>query len=312
VIAHRSRPLTDRVARLCASGRIDVVHLDTIALAPLKAACGTVPVVLAHHNIESQLMQRRASHESSWAARAYTTLQARRLRRFEREHCGGFRANITVSEADARLLREICPAARTAVVPNGVDTEYFAPRAGPQEPALIYTGGMNMFANRDAVDWFLEEIWPRILAAEPDTRFHAIGQNPSARLLAAARASDSVTAPGFVPDIRPWVAKSAVYVVPLRVGGGTRLKMVDAMAQGKAIVATSLGAEGIDGTPGVHFLVADTPEDFAAAVIGLLRDAPRRQALGGAARERASTHYAWPRLGEAQLEVYRHALAGAH
>ena len=275
----------------------DLVHLDTIGLAPYARQCGSVPTVLTHHNIESQLMTRRAEHEKSALGRAYGKLQAARLLRYERELCAHFPLNIVVSKADAALLESIAPGARTAVIPNGVDTDYFTPREGEETPALIYAGGMNMFANRDAVEWFLETAWPLIKKAVPGVRFFALGARPSRAILDAAAADPAVEAPGFVDDIRPWVARAAVYVVPLRVGGGTRLKIVDAMAQGKAIVATTLGAEGIDANAGEHFVLADEPPAFADAVISLLHDPARRRALGAAARARVCETYAWPLLG---------------
>lgn len=297
VLAHRSAAIERRIEEECASAQPpDIVHLDTIALAPYLKRCGSIPAVLAHHNIESQLMSRRADYETG-LARLYVSMQAHRLVAYEREQAKNFPLNITVSAADGKKLQSICPTARTASIPNGVDTNYFTPRTGGETPALIYTGGMNMFANRDAVDWFLDAIWPRIKAAVPEVRFYAIGQRPSARLLAEAAKDPHVEAPGFVDDVRPWVARSAVYVVPLRVGGGTRLKMVDAMAQGKAIVATTVGAEGIDGHDGKEFVLADEPASFADAVIRVLRDRSEMQRLGAAARQRAEERYAWPILG---------------
>jgi sugar transferase (PEP-CTERM/EpsH1 system associated) len=308
VLAHRSAALARRIAEICnGPAQPDVVHLDTIALAPYLQHCGPVPAVLAHHNIESQLMARRADYESG-LARWYVRAQAQRLVNFEREQAGRFPLNITVSTADSALLEKICPGVRTAAVPNGVDTDYFCPRPGEETPALIYTGGMNMFANRDAVEWFLDAIWPRIKAAVPEVKFFAIGQRPSPRVLAAAAADPAVEAPGFVDDVRPWVARSAVYVVPLRVGGGTRLKMVDAMAQGKAIVATTIGAEGIEGVDGEHFLLADEPEQFAQAVVRLLRDKQAMRKLGAAARKRAEERYAWPILGQRLAEHYERVI----
>jgi glycosyltransferase involved in cell wall biosynthesis len=302
-MAHRSRALRSRIGRIVAEAAPDIVHLDTIALAQFQDACGTVPVALTHHNIESQLMARRAEHETSPAARAYVKLQAQRLLRYERRSAH-FDLNIVVSEADAVSLRRIAPGAKISVVPNGVDTTYFSPHPGEQMPALIYTGGMNMFANRDAVEWFIESIWPLIKAQLPDVRFLAIGQNPSPQVLRAAADDSSIEAPGFVDDIRPWVSRAAVYVVPLRVGGGTRLKVIDAMAQGKAIVSTSLGAEGIDGEADRHFILADEPEAFASAVVELLRNAAARERLGTAARALAVERYSWHLLGQRLVDAY--------
>jgi len=311
VLAHRSRALRQRLTEICASSdRPDVVHLDTIALAPYLKFCSHVPVVLAHQNVESQLMERRARLESSVIARAYVRLQARRLRKYEANQGPRFRLNIMVSDVDATRFKSFTPGIRTAVVSNGVDTEYFTARTDDEIPAAIYTGGMNMFANRDAVEWFLEEMWPRIRSAVPDARFFAVGQRPSPRVLAAARANIGVEAPGHVDDVRPWVARAAVYVVPLRVGGGTRLKMVDAMAQGKAIVATSLGAEGIHGDDGLHFVVSNDAEHFAREVIRLMRDPAGRRALGKAARARVEQEYGWPLLAGRLAGLYSEVIRG--
>lgn len=308
VLAHRSPALARHIAEECRSAAPpDIVHLDTIALAPYLEQCGHTPAVLAHHNIESQLMARRSEYESG-PARWYVRSQTRRLVEYERAQAKRFPLNITVSDADSAQLQRICPEARAAAVPNGVDIEYFAPRPGEETPALIYTGGMNMFANRDAVEWFLEAIWPRVKTAVPDARFFAVGQRPSPKVLAAAAADSAVQAPGFVDDVRPWVARSAVYVVPLRVGGGTRLKMVDAMAQGKAIVATRIGAEGIEGENGEHFILADDPERFAEAVVRVLRDKEAMRRLGEAARKRAEDRYAWPILGQRLADHYERVI----
>jgi glycosyltransferase involved in cell wall biosynthesis len=312
VLAQRSAGVRRRLAALCASAAPpDIVHLDTIALSPYRDVCGSVPVVVTHHNIESQLMERRAEVETGILGRHYVALQARRLRRYEIEQSPRFPLNIMVSEADAAQLRALAPGARTVVVPNGVDTEYFQPRPGEETPAVIYTGGMNMFANRDGVEWFLDRIWPAVKAAVPGVRFFAIGQRPSPRVLEAVAADPAVEAPGFVPDIRPWVARSAVYIVPLRVGGGTRLKMVDAMAQGKAIVATRVGAEGIAGEDGRHFVLADDPDAFAARVVHLLRDEEARRRLAAAAREQVVRVYAWPLVGRTLAAAYAEVAEGA-
>jgi len=265
--------------------------------------------VLAHHNIESQLMWRRAEHERGAFQRKYVELQAERLQRYEARVCGQFPLNVTVSEADAARLGEICPGVRTVVIPNGVDTDYFQPRWGLETPALVFTGGMNMFANRDAVEWFLDAVWPMIKSQVPDVRFFAIGQRPSPRVLDAAGRDGSVLAPGHVPDVRPWVEKAAVYVVPMRVGGGTRLKIVDAMAQGKAIVSTKLGAEGIEGEDGVHFVLADEPRDFAARVVEMLSRPDLRRQLGEAARACVESRYSWGRLGQRLGDAYAEVVA---
>ncbi len=309
--AHYSPWAAKRLGELTASGRFDVVHLDSVSFAGYAHLTNGVPVVCNHHNIESQLFERRAEREKGWARRSYVARQARMLRRLEQETCARYADNIMVSEDDARLLRELCPQARTSVVANGVDTDYYTPRDGGVEPVIIFTGSMRMFANSDAVRWFLEEIWPGVKAQVPNARFIAIGRQPNAFAVEYAARDPAVEVPGFVDDVRPWVARAAVYVVPMRVGGGTRLKVLDAMAQGKAIVQTRIGAEGIRIDAGTHYAAADQPGEFIEAVVRLLGDAQERARLGRAARERAEQEYSWTVLGRRLHEVYSRAAGSA-
>jgi glycosyltransferase involved in cell wall biosynthesis len=306
VIAHRSVAYKRRVRHLIQVVSPEIIHVDTVALSQFAPVASRRLGVLTHHNLESLLMKRRAEVENAWHARWFMKREARKLEAYEVEQAPTFALNIMMSAADERSLRQLAPNVRTAVVPNGVDVGYFTPREPDDRlpPSVVYTGGMNMFANRDAVLHFLREIWPRLSALVPDVRFIAVGQDPPGELLAAAESDARIVATGFVPDIRPFVAQASVYVVPLRVGGGTRLKVLDAMAMGKALVSTSVGCEGIDVRPGEHVLVADSADRFAEVTAGLLRDGPRRQALGRAARERVESCYAWPHVGRLLLNAY--------
>jgi glycosyltransferase involved in cell wall biosynthesis len=202
------------------------------------------------------------------------------------------------------------PGARIESIATGVDTEYFAPSAALERPSsLVFTGSMDWYPNEDAVLHLIDAILPAIRAEVPHVSLTVVGRNPSARLIeAAARAGVRVT--GTVDDVRPFVAEGAVSVVPLRVGGGTRLKIFEALAMGKAVVSTSIGAEGLPLTPGEHYLAADEPADFARAVVRLLRDADRRRRLGEAGRQLVEARYSWAetaRAFEAHLEA---AIAG--
>jgi sugar transferase (PEP-CTERM/EpsH1 system associated) len=304
VIAHRSRALSSRLREATRSG-CDLVHLDTIGLAELAADCSGVPCVLTHHNIESRLMARRAQVETSRFATWYVRRQARLLEQYEHDCAPRFPLNVVVSELDGRELQALAPGAHTVVVENGVDVDYFQPRRGLEERALVYTGGMNMFANRDAVMWFLENVWPMLKQEVPDLKFFAVGQDPPETLLALRDREPGIEVPGFVDDVRPWVARAAVYVVPLRVGGGTRLKVLDAMAQGKALVSTTVGCEGIRVTPGRHLQTADSPDAMAAQILRLLANPQERFDLGDRARQLVEEQYAWPRIAAKLLDAYQ-------
>jgi sugar transferase (PEP-CTERM/EpsH1 system associated) len=309
VIGHRSREYRCRVSSLLQQIPFDIIHADTLALAPFVPLPQRVPTALTHHNIESVLMARRAGAEGRLLAKRYLQREASKLEAYERTMAPQFDVNIVVSSVDGETLAARSPGIRTAVVPNGVDVEYFAPEPGHETPALVYTGGMNMFANRDAVMYFLTAIWPLIRARVPEVRFFAVGQDPPEELTTFANHDSSVVVTGYVEDIRPHVRQAAVYVVPLRVGGGTRLKVLDAMAMGKAMVSTSIGCEGLAVRSGAHLLVADTPDAFAASTVSLLRDADRRRALGRAARQLVEEHYAWTVVGRQLLDAYEHARA---
>jgi polysaccharide biosynthesis protein PslH len=304
VIAHRSGEVQRSVREWLRQHPFDILHVDTVALSQFVPPETRVPRVLTHHNIESLLMLRRAQFEKRRLARAFLQREARKLAAYEALVCPQFDVNIVMSVPDGEALVKAVPDARTAVVPNGVDTDYFAPQDGDQSQTLIYTGGMNMFANRDAVLHFVEFVWPMIQSRAPDVRFLAVGQDPPDELRALAARDPRIVVTGYVDDVRPYINGAAVYVVPLRVGGGTRLKVLDAMAMGKAMVSTSIGCEGIDVTAGEHLLIADQPKAFADATLKLLADDRRRALLGRAARGLVMRRYSWRLIGEQLRDAY--------
>lgn len=309
-IAHRSAAFHAAVDRAIRADRYDVVHADTVALEQFVPAPSGLDAatVLTHHNIESLLMARRAAVETRAVAKAYLQREAAKLRAHEAAASPRFDVNVLVSREDEVALRDRVPGLRTTVVPNGVDTTYFAADASDETATLIYTGGMGMFANLDAITYFLADIWPRIKERHSSVRFVIVGRSPTKAVLDYAAQDARVVVTGFVDDIRPLVRQAAVYVVPLRVGGGTRLKVLDAMAMSKALVSTSVGCEGLAVQPGAHLDVADTPEAFAAATLRLLQDPARRRALGDAARRLVQQQYAWPAIGGQLMDAYQTAI----
>ncbi|MCC7181509.1 MAG: glycosyltransferase [Acidobacteria bacterium] len=309
VIAHRSTSFRQRVAEICRSVPLDVIHVDTVALSQFVEPRARIAKVLTHHNVESILMRRRSDVETRWLARRFLRREAAKLEALEYATSAQYDVNVMMSASDAAALSSKVPGIRTAIVPNGVDTDYFSPAADGETKAVVYAGGLNMFANRDAVMHFLREIWPVLKTEVPGLRFFVVGQDPPKELCDLAKADQQIVVTGYVDDIRPYVRQSAVYVVPLRVGGGTRLKVLDAMAMGKAIVSTSIGCEGLEVTPGEHLLVADTTEAFAKATRALLENPERRQSLGCAARQLVERKYAWPIAARQLLDVYRMAMA---
>ncbi|HJQ10594.1 MAG TPA: glycosyltransferase [Gemmatimonadaceae bacterium] len=290
----------------------DLVHMDSMDLYRWLPALPAVPIACTHHNVESDLLRGRGRHLRPRLAGAYVSHQGDLVENIERELCGRFDLNIMTSDTDAERLRVLAPSARTSVVPNGVDVDFFAPReeSSAIPGRLVFLGPTYMFPNRDAVNVFLSESWPAVREAIPTATLHIIGKNATGdkeRL----EANFGVTALGYVPDVRPHFAEAECSIVPLRVGGGTRLKILDAWAMGKAIVSTSIGCEGLRTTDGENILIRDDPRHFAEAVVSVLRDANLRRRLGDNGRKTAENIYAWSVVGGKIVSDYEGLLESA-
>ncbi len=305
VLAHKSSAYKKTIREILEKNEIDIVHIDTVGLSQYRECIGDVQCIVTHHNIESSLMARRSKVESNWFARYYVAKQSKRLREYEAIESEKYPVNVMMSKTDAEELNQMSPGVNTAIVPNGVDVNYFTKLGDKEEQAIIYTGGMNMFANKDAVMHLINDIWPIVKKKIPAINFYIIGQDPPKELLSIASQDSGIKVLGFVDDIRPYVAKSAIYVVPLRVGGGTRLKVLDALAQGKAIVSTSIGSEGIEVTDRLNVYLEDTDEGFANSIIELINDEERRCELGKQARLLAEQKYAWPSIAKGLIAAYK-------
>jgi glycosyltransferase involved in cell wall biosynthesis len=230
--------------------------------------------------------------------RALFEIEWRKLRAREADACRRADLTIAVSDDDRRRLEALDPAIRASSIPTGVDTGYFTPdRAAERPNHLVFSGSMDWHPNEDAVLHFIDTTLPRIRAEVPGTTFTVIGRNPTGRLREhAGRAGVTVT--GTVDDVRPFIAEGSVYVVPLRAGGGTRLKIFEALAMARPVVSTTVGAEGL-GLDASQYVAADDPETFAGAVVALLREPERRRALGEAGRVLVETRYSWPTIARA-------------
>jgi glycosyltransferase involved in cell wall biosynthesis len=283
--------------RLDAQG-VDICVADFFIATANVPMTTSVPVVFFAHNVEYMIWKRLCEVESRRLLRRLPlALEWRKMRRSEAGACARASMTLTVSEADRARLAADVPGAAIQAIPTGVDTSYFAPRGSQELPAaLVFTGSMDWYPNEDAVLYFLESILPRIRREVPGASFSIVGRSPTARVIAAAAASVGVRVTGTVDDVRPHMAQGAVYVVPLRIGGGTRLKIFEAFAMGKAVVSTTVGAEGLPLVSGQHFMQADDPADFARAVVTLLQDPLRRRSLGAAGRELVETRYSWKQV----------------
>jgi sugar transferase (PEP-CTERM/EpsH1 system associated) len=305
-----SKAMVRTVREYTAKHSFDLVEIGTIALADYSKLVPNLPRLMVHHNIESELLLRRSRKLKGPIARAYVALQGHKLRRFEKKACACFDHHTTVSERDRQVLLAMHPETRITVVPNGVDTDYFKPIEVPVDKnSLIFVGGMSWYPNLDAMNHLIRNIWHLMAEKVPDISMNLIGRMPSKEILEFSRKNRSFRALGFVDDVRPHIAKAAVYVVPIRVGGGTRLKILDAMAMGKAIVSTTIGCEGIDVRDGTDIIIADGPEDFADKTVELLRNPELREGLGRNARKTAENLYSWRRIAPRLEQVYEQLVA---
>lgn len=305
----------------------DLIHIDMLPLmVHADAAPPSVPLVYNAHNVEHALLDTRARIEARTPLRALLRQQAPILQRYERAAC--LRADLVLacSAIDAAALRGLAPGCTIEVVPNGVDLDDNQPddRAHAGTPStgststgtpmtgtpstdaprdeIVFVGQMGWFPNRDGVDWFLQAVLPLILAQRPGSGFVLVGKHDGLVVPEALRAH--VRLAGFVPDVRPYVHAARVYVVPLRAGSGTRLKVLEAMALGKAIVTTRIGSEGIGLVDDDSAIFADDAQDFADAVVALLDDPARASRLGARARACAEADYGWAAIGQRLLACY--------
>jgi glycosyltransferase involved in cell wall biosynthesis len=275
------------------SGAIDVCVADFLHAAANVPFDSSVPVLLFAHNVEHVIWKRLAANEDRLWRRALLEIEWRKVRRSERNACSRSKSVVAVSPVDAASLTENAPRANVRSIDTGVDTSYFVANGTPEADAhLVFTGAMDWYPNEEAMLFFIAEILPRIRSEVPEVTLAIVGRNPSARLRAAGAAA-KIRITGTVDDVRPFIDEGTVYVVPLLTGGGTRLKIFEALSMGKAVVSTSVGAEGLPLVDGQHFVRADGAEDFARATVSLLRDPRRRKALGASGKELVQAHYSW-------------------
>jgi glycosyltransferase involved in cell wall biosynthesis len=287
-----------------AQRRFDVAVCDFLSSALNFPDQLDTPTALFQHNVETILWRRKAELEPRWLDRLISKIEYAKMRRFEPEQVRRFHQVIAVSEADRDLMKNMVEASRISVVPTGVDLARYPydPTATPSGPMVVFTGSMDWEANIDGVEFFCKEIWPLVLAKIPAARFRIVGRDPHPRVMKLA--SESVEVTGTVPSIIDHLREAAVFVVPLRIGGGTRIKIYEAMAVGKATVSTSVGAEGLDVQHEHDILLADDPVRFAEAVISVLGDDTLRRRLEASAAATAA-RFDWSVITERFVEVLR-------
>ena len=295
VAKYRSAAYKVQIQSLLREHAFDLLVCDFLVPAVNLPKTLPCPAVIFTHNVESEIWRRHAETKATVAARWLYRMQHKRMLRFEEETLTRFDGILAVSDADRDTFTRLYPSVASKpvwVVRTGVDTEYFVPsEVDPSDPHLVFTGSMDWLPNEDAMTYFCHDVLPLIREREPHVSLSIVGRAPTPAVRALA--SDSVEVTGTVDDVRPYMAKAAVYVVPLRIGGGTRLKIFEAMSMGKAVVSTTVGAEGLPVADGQDAVIADEPRAFADAVVALLRDARRRKTIERAARSLVVDRYDW-------------------
>ena len=293
---HHSDALQVALDRLVREQTIDLILVEFSQMAGYQFPTG-VPVVLDEHNVEFDLLDRMAARESSVVRKFFNSVEAKKFRREEIAACRVAALTLVTSERDGDLLRQHAPRLRTATITNGVDCDQFARPAGPRKPdTAVFVGATHYFPNEEGVLYFLREVFPRIKEKQSRFRFTVVGGKPPMSIVQLQ--SDAVQVTGYVNDVRPFMWESSVFVVPLRMGGGTRFKIVEAFAAGIPVVSTRLGAEGIPVEDGRELLLADTPAEFAAAVLRVLANPGLAESLAQAGHEYVRRNFDWSVIGE--------------
>ncbi|MCL4294783.1 MAG: glycosyltransferase [Anaerolineae bacterium] len=291
------------ISRLLTEESFDLIQVHQTHLARLLPPTKT-PTILDMHDILSDHEFRLMLTQVKTTHRVHAWLEWKKMQALERNIIRRFNACVTVSEHDQKSLLQLVPEAHVTVVPNGVDTDYFCPSPALQQgPNVTFVGSMRYEPNSDGVLWFYNAILPGIKQQVPDVHFYVVGLDPPPEIIELNDDPD-VTVTGFVEDVRPYLANSAVCVVPIRFGSGTRLKILDAWSMQKAIVSTRLGAEGLEAVHSENILLADEPDQFAQYVVNLLSNPQRRFSLGQSGRQLVESRCSWSALAPKLGEVY--------
>jgi polysaccharide biosynthesis protein PslH len=301
------RAIRNEIAALFRSGNYDVAVADYVFSAPFVP--DDIPLAVYSHNAEYRSFERGVRplpNPLAWLALKYAT---HRTRRFEREQLNRAAHTAATSEFEMALFARLAPEARVSVVGTGVDLDEFvpAPLRGLGQPVVVFTGNMSYFPNVEAVEWFCREVWPTVRRRQPQARFRIVGKEPSSAVRALA--SDSIEVTGRVDSVAKHLHDADVVVVPILSGSGTRHKVLQAMATGRPVVATTFAPEGLGTTDGHDIVLADDPQRFAAEVIRFLEDRPRAEAFGRAAAETVAGR-TWEAVAERLEAVLEGVVAG--
>lgn len=307
---YESPSMREVILKALAQGDVDVLVCDFLAPALNVPAGTTSASVLFQHNVEAMIWKRHYETQSNFAKRAFMKREWRKMTKFEEQTCRQFGCVVAVSPQDCELMRDEYGVECVDSVATGVDTEYFRPQGGvePGEFDLVFTGSMDWLPNEDGIRYFVQSVLPLIKRSIPGVRLTVVGRNPAKSLLELAERDPSIIVTGRVDDVRGYIEQSAAYIVPLRIGGGTRLKIYEAMAMEKPVVSTAVGAEGLPVENGVDIVLADTPEAFAAGVVKLLSEPQFARDLGLRAAHKVREQFGWKQVARSFAEICEQAI----
>ncbi len=308
VESYTSRDMRDLIRRVAAADAYDILVADFLTMCLNVPDDLRVPKVHFSHNVEATIWARHARHETNPVKRFVFERERERMASFERFVANAYDFTITVSKKDCDHFAGTYGASRLGFVSTGVDTEYYAPVGGDEEPGnIVFLGSMDWMPNIDGVHHFVERIYPLIRREVPNASLSIVGRNPSPSIARLAESDRSIRVTGTVPDTRPYVARASCAVVPIRVAGGTRIKIYEMMAMAKPVVSTTIGAEGLEYAAGENILIEDDPAKFAGAVRRLLSDGGARSAIGARARDFVVSRCSWDSVTEAFVGLLAHA-----
>ncbi len=308
-----SKAMQAEISKHLQPGNFDLLMVEFSQMGYYKLN-SNIPSFVDQHNVEYEIMLRTYETEKSPLRKLLAFSEWKKYHKQEIENCEKFTACLTTSKRDAEIMQQRSPGMECHVIPNGVDSEFFHPDFdSSNQPEIdpnmvLFTGTISYYPNTEGILWFYKNIWPLIIAKNPEATFCIAGKSPPPEVQAIADSDSAVTATGMVDDMRDYYQKAAVVVVPLRVGGGTRLKILEGMSMSKAIVSTSVGAEGIEHTDGSDILLKDTPEDFSDAVVAVMNDASLRQKLEQGGRNLVEAKYDWRAVTDKLSDVFEQAV----
>lgn len=304
---YRSRAMEERLVSLADEGEFDVLVCDFLMPSINVPKTFALPSILFQHNVEAMIWKRHFDVAKGTVKKAYMKRQWERTYAYEKAACERFDTVAAVSPEDAAFFRDEYGTENVFDIPTGVDLDYFTPRNGAERPPanIVFTGSMDWLPNQDAIEWFTSEVLPIIRRSIPEASMTVVGRDPFPALVDLASRDPLINVTGRVEDVRPYMQQASVYAVPIRIGGGTRLKLYEAMAMELPIVSTTIGAEGLPLEDGKELLLRDSPPDFADAIVKLIRDPDSARSLGTRAGERVRRDFGWKRVGDRFTEILK-------